>query len=76
MENRLLIITTRKINNFFQQKEKPKNTKAACTDDSKTIGKKFGFTAAFADIIRKRALPKEFFIHTAKMSAIKVDLQK
>ena len=38
--------------------------------------RKVGFAAVFTDITRREALPEVVFIHTAKMTAIKVALKE
>ena len=76
IENPLPIMTMRKKQHFLQHKERHKNTKETYTDGLKSIEKKIVFAAVFTDITRSEALLEEAFIHTAKMTAIKMDLQK
>ena len=40
------------------------------------MGKKIGFATVFTDIIRRGVLPEEAFIHTDKMTSIKVALKE
>ena len=42
----------------------------------KSIGKNLGFAALFTNIIRRDAMPEEAFIHTAKMTVIKITLKE
>ena len=39
-------------------------------DGSRSIGRKIGFAAVFADITRKGTLPEEPFIHTAEITLV------
>ena len=43
---------------------------------SKNTGKKVGFAAVFTDIIRRGVLLEEASIHTAEMTAIKIELKE
>ena len=65
-----------KKHHFLQHTEKPKNTKEAYTDESKSIGRKVGFAAVFTDITTRGVLPKEASIHPGKITAIKVALKE
>ena len=56
-------------------KERHKSTKEAYTDESKSMGRKLGFTVVFTVITRDGSLPEEASIHTAEMTAIKVALK-
>ena len=76
MENYLIILQWEKKQHFLQHKEKHKNTKEAYTNGSKSMGKKIGFATVFTDIIRRGVLPEEAFIHTDKMTSIKVALKE
>ena len=61
---------------FQQHKERHKNAKEAYTDRSKSMGRKVGFAVVFTDITKRRTLPEEASIHTAKITAIKVTLKE
>ena len=56
---------------FLQHKEIHKNKKEAFTDRSKITGKKTSCSAVYFNIARKRTLPKEAYIHTTEITAIK-----
>ena len=49
---------------FLQHKENHSNNKETYTDRSKSTGRKVVFTAVFADITRREALPEKASIHT------------
>ena len=51
-------------------------TGAFRTDGSKSTGRKVGFVAVFADIIRRGALPEEASIYTAEMTTIKIAMRE
>ena len=53
------------------RKKTNKNTKKVYTDK-----KNVGFAAVFTNITRRGALPEEAFIHTTKMTAIKIALKE
>ena len=53
IDNFLPIMTTK---NTLQHKKNHKNTKEDYTHKSKSIGEKIGFSAVFADIIKRGAL--------------------
>ena len=57
-------------------KKNRSNNKEAYTNRSKSIGRKVGFAAVFADITRRGALPGEASIHTAEMTAIKIAMRE
>ena len=60
---------------FLQHKGNHSNNKETYTDTSKSTGRKVGFAAIFAGIIRRGALPEETFIHTAEMTIMR-EIQK
>ena len=55
---------------FLQHKGNHSNNKEAYTDRPKSRRRKVDFTAVFADITRRGALPEEASIHTAEMTTI------
>ena len=60
-----------KTQSFLQDKEKYGNNKKAHTDGLNIMGRKVGFAALFADIVKREALPNEASILTDKITALR-----
>ena len=61
---------------FLQHKGNYNNNKEAYIDESKSTGRKVGFAAVIADIIKGGVLPEEASVHTAEITAIKIAMRE